>query len=143
HTLAPVGTLIYHEVMRWSGYATEEKIALLERKMEMDGNLENFISVVKNEYQEDWNDIKFKDKLSAKGIAQELASRFYPNIWKDAKSFNITKVEDIETDKEKVTQMLELIRRKSGKQNVLFIIDEVGQYVSADDALITKMQGLM
>jgi len=143
HTLAPVGTLIYHEVMRWSGYATEEKIALLERKMEMDGNLESFIAVVKSEYQEDWNDIKFKDKLSAKGIAQELAPRFYPNIWKDAKSFNITKVEDIETDKEKVSQMLELIRRKSGKQNVLFIIDEVGQYVSADDALITKMQGLM
>jgi hypothetical protein len=143
HTLAPVGTLIYHEVMRWAGYATEEKIALLERKMEMDGSLDKFIAIVTEEYGEDWNVIKFKDKLSAKGIAQELASRFYPNIWKDARSFNITKVEDIETDKEKVVQMLELIKRKSGKENVLFIIDEVGQYVSADDALITKMQGLM
>jgi len=143
HTLAPVGTIIYHDVMRWAGYAPEEKIALLERKMEMDGKLDEFKKVVSKEFEEDWDSIKFEDKLSAKTIAQELAPRFYPKIWKDAKSFNITKVEDIETDKEKVTQMLDLIKRKSGKDNVLFIIDEVGQYVAADDSLITKMQGLM
>ena len=143
HTLAPVGTIVYYEVMRWAGYAPEEKIALLERKMEMDGKLEEFKKIVKQEFDEDWDTIKFEDKLSAKTIAQELAPRFYPKIWKDARSFNITKVEDIETDKEKVTEMLNLIKRKSGKENVLFIIDEVGQYVAADDSLITKMQGLM
>lgn len=143
HTLAPVGTIVYHEVMRWAGYASEEKIALLERKMEMDGKLEEFKKIVKEEFEEKWDSIKFKDRLTAKTIAQELAPRFYPKIWKDAKSFNITKVEDIETDKEKVTEMLNLIKRKSGKENVLFIIDEVGQYVAADDSLITKMQGLM
>lgn len=143
HTLAPVGSIIYHDVMRWAGYAPEEKIALLERKMEMDGVLEEFKKAVTKEFEEDWDTIKFEDKLTAKTIAQELAPRFYPKIWKDAKSFNITKVEDIETDKEKVTQMLDLIKRKSGKENVLFIIDEVGQYVAADDSLITKMQGLM
>lgn len=143
HTLAPVGTIVYYEVMRWAGYAPEEKIALLERKMEMDGKLEEFKKIVRQEFDEDWDTIKFEDKLSAKTIAQELAPRFYPKIWKDARSFNITKVEDIETDKEKVTEMLNLIKRKSGKENVLFIIDEVGQYVAADDSLITKMQGLM
>lgn len=143
YTLAPVGTIVYHEVMRWAGYAPEEKIALLERKMEMDGKLEEFKKIVKQEFDEDWDTIKFEDKLSAKTIAQELAPRFYPKIWKDARSFNITKVEDIETDKEKVTEMLNLIKQKSGKENVLFIIDEVGQYVAADDSLITKMQGLM
>jgi hypothetical protein len=143
HTLAPVGNIIYHDVMRWAGYAPEEKIALLERKMEMDGVLEEFKKAVAKDFEEDWDKIKFEDKLTAKTIAQELAPRFYPKIWKDAKSFNITKVEDIETDKEKVKQMLDLIKRKSGKENVLFIIDEVGQYVAADDSLITKMQGLM
>ena len=143
YTLAPVGTIVYHEVMRWAGYAPEGKIALLERKMEMDGKFEEFKKIVKQEFKEDWDSLKFEDKLSAKSIAQELAPRFYPIIWKDAKSFNITRVEDIETDKEKVAEMLNLIKQKSGKENVLFIIDEVGQYVAADDSLITKMQGLM
>jgi hypothetical protein len=143
YTLAPVGTIIYHEVMKWAGYATEEKIALLERKLELDGKFEEFKTLVKKEKDEDWDKLKFEDKLTAKGIAQELAPRFYPNIWRDAKSFNITRVEDIENDKEKVTQMLALIKKKSGKENVLFIIDEVGQYVSADNSLILQLQGTM
>jgi hypothetical protein len=143
HTLAPVSYIIYHEVMRWAGYASEEKIALLERKMEIDGIFDEFKKVVSIEFDEEWDKIKFEDKLTAKTIAQELAPRFYPKIWRDSRSFNITRVEDIETDQEKVIQMLDLIKRKSGKENVLFIIDEVGQYVAADDSLITKMQGLM
>lgn len=143
YTLAPVGTIIYHEVMKWAGYATEEKISLLERKLEMDGKLEEYKQLVKTEKDEDWDTLKFEDKLTAKGIAQELAPRFYSNIWKDPKSFNITKVEDIENDEEKVKQMLALIKKKSGKDSVLFILDEVGQYVSADNGLILQLQGTM
>jgi hypothetical protein len=30
YTMAPVGTIIYNEIMKWAGYAPEEKIALLE-----------------------------------------------------------------------------------------------------------------
>lgn len=40
YTMAPVGTIIYNEIMKWAGYAPEEKIALLERKLEIDGRLE-------------------------------------------------------------------------------------------------------
>jgi hypothetical protein len=37
--VAPVGTIIYNEVMKWAGYAPDEKIALLERRLELDGKL--------------------------------------------------------------------------------------------------------
>lgn len=143
YTMAPVGTIIYNEIMKWAGYAPEEKIALLERKLEIDGKLEDFKGIVKSEKNEDWDLLKFEDRLTAKGIAQDLAPRFYPNIWKDAKSFNITRIDDIESDRDKTVQMLALIKKKTGKENVLFVIDEVGQYVSSDDALILKLQGTM
>lgn len=143
YTMAPVGTIIYNEIMKWAGYAPEEKIALLERKLELDGKLEEFKKTVKKEKNEDWDILKFEDRLAAKGIAQDLAPRFYGNIWKDARSFNITKIDDIESDREKTVQMLALIKKKTGKENVLFVIDEVGQYVAADNALILKLQGTM
>lgn len=143
YTMAPVGTIIYNEIMKWAGYAPEEKIALLERKLEIDGKLEEFKRLVKVEKNEDWDALKFEDRLTAKGIAQDLAPRFYPNIWKDAKSFNITKIDDIESDREKTIQMLALVKKKTGKENVLFVIDEVGQYVASDNALILKLQGTM
>ena len=38
--------------------------------------------------------------------------------------------------------MIELIRRKSGKKNIIFIVDEVGQYVSAKPNLILNLDGL-
>jgi hypothetical protein len=38
--------------------------------------------------------------------------------------------------------MLELIRRKSGRENIIFIFDEVGQYVAARDNLILNLDGL-
>src|SRR5206468_3151147 len=39
-------------------------------------------------------------------------------------------------------EMVDLVRRKSGKKNILFIIDEVGQYVSAKPNLILNLDGL-
>ena len=42
----------------------------------------------------------------------------------------------------RTTEMVDLIRRKSGKKNILFIIDEVGQYVSAKPNLILNLDGL-
>jgi len=143
YTMAPVGTIIYNEIMKWAGYAPEEKIALLERKLEIDGRLDEFKKIVKTEKNEDWDTLKFEDRLTAKGIAQDLAPRFYPNIWKDAKSFNITRIDDIESDREKTIQMLALVKKKTGKENVLFVIDEVGQYVASDNTLILKLQGTM
>ncbi len=38
--------------------------------------------------------------------------------------------------------MLAIVRRHSGKQHVLFVVDEVGQYVSERKHLILNLQGL-
>ena len=38
--------------------------------------------------------------------------------------------------------MIDIVRQKSGKQNVIFIIDEVGQYVASRDNLILNLDGL-
>jgi hypothetical protein len=143
YTVAPVGTIIYNEVMKWAGYAQEEKLAFLERKLELDNKFDEFKRLVKEENNEDWDQLKIIDRLTAKGIAQELAPKFYPSIWKDAKAFNVTKVEDVETDRDKIKHMLSLIKRKSGKDNVVFIIDEVGSYIASDENLIHKLAGTM
>lgn len=143
YDLAPVSTIIYNEVMKWAGYASEGKTALLERTLEMDDKLDEFKRIVSEEFKETWDVIKEKDILKAKGIAQILASRFYPNIWRDPEDFNVMQIDDIESERERMSKMLDLIRKKSGRDKVLFIIDEVGQYISAKDELILKLQGTL
>ncbi|HZK95902.1 MAG TPA: BREX system P-loop protein BrxC [Prolixibacteraceae bacterium] len=145
YELAPVGTILYNEVMKIAGYAKEAKISLLERKLEMDGKLKTFKQQAKDidPSNMDWDELKFKDVLAAKSIASQLAPKFYPAIWKDERAYNIIKIDDIENDRERTIQMLELIKKKTSKENVLFIVDEVGQYISAKDDLILQMQGTM
>ena len=38
--------------------------------------------------------------------------------------------------------MIDIVREKSGKQNIIFIVDEVGQYVASRDNLILNLDGL-
>jgi hypothetical protein len=145
YELAPVGSILYNEVMKIAGYAKEAKIAMLERKLEMDGKLESFKhqarEIDSNKMQ--WDELKFKDVLAAKSIASQLAPKYYPTIWKDERAYNIIRIEDIENDRERTIQMLELIKKRTSKNNVLFIIDEVGQYISAKDDLILQLQGTL
>lgn len=143
YDLAPVSTIIFNEVMKWAGYASEGKIAFFERSLEMDDRLEEFKEVVKKEKQVDWDEIKYKDVLKAKGIAQDMACRFYPDIWSDRRAFNVMKIEDIENERERMQRMLQLIKKRKGNDKVLFIIDEVGQYISAKEQLILQLQGTM
>ena len=143
NSLAPVGTIIYNEIMKWAGYGLDGKLAMFERKLELDGKLAEFKGLVKNEKGENWDELKVVDIGSAKRIASDLAPFFYPKIYKDANSFISIRIDSIESDREKMVQMLALIKKKTGKENVLFVIDEVGQYVASDDTLILKLQGTM
>lgn len=143
NSLPPVSVILYDQVMKWAGYALEEKVALLERKLEMDGKLDEFIKIIKDEKGEDWNELKIKDKLSSKAFAQQYAVKFYPKLWKDQLAFNVMRIDSLEDESDRMRAMLDLIKRRTGKENVLFIIDEVGQYISSKEELILRMQGTM
>src|SRR5438876_9534694 len=39
--------------------------------------------------------------------------------------------------------MIELVRRRTGRQNVLFLVDEAGQYVAPRGELILNLDGLV
>jgi hypothetical protein len=142
-TLPPILELLIAKVNQLAGYSTDGQLANLEQMLHKDGKLEAFVFRIKSEYHKDWDEIKINDQLRAKGIASNLASELYPQIWPDSRSFKITKVEDMRTDKQKIEELLSTIRATTGKKNIVFVVDEVGQYISAKDSLILSMQGTM
>lgn len=137
-----VSRLIYDEVMAWAGYSKDEKLALLELLLEKDGKLDAF----KKRFQEvakgrSWDSLK-NDLLLGVTFASRIVSEFYPEIWPDGKSFNDTKISARYGEDERVRQMLDLVDRRSGSKRVIFIIDEVGQFLEGSPQLILNMQGL-
>lgn len=142
-TLPPILELLIAKVNQIAGYSTDSQLANLEQMLQKDGKLEAFVSRIKSEHDKDWDEIKVNDLLRAKAIASNLAAQLYPEIWQDSKSFKITRVDDMRTDKQKVEELLDTIRNISGKENIIFVVDEVGQYISAKDSLILSMQGTL
>ena len=137
-----VSRLLYDEVMAWAGYSKDEKLALLEWLLEKDGKLNafraRFEEVAKGR---SWDSLK-NDLLLGVTFAAKIVPEFYPELWPDPKEFNDTKISARYGEDERVKQMLDLIERRTSSKRVMFIVDEVGQFLEGNPQLILNMQGL-
>ncbi|MCX6525817.1 MAG: BREX system P-loop protein BrxC, partial [Actinobacteria bacterium] len=141
-SMADVSTVLYLKTLKWAGYSEDLKVADLERMLEKDGKLEAFHKRAKDELEgTEWSEAH-NQPLVANSIAGPLAHEFYPSIFKTATAFNDLNLNVNKPENERVQEMLDLIRAKSGKKTILFVIDEVGQYVSAKEGLILNLDGL-
>lgn len=137
-----ISNTLYYTVMQWAGYSRDKKIAYLEFMLERDGKMEEFEKrIAELTKGKTWGEIK-NQPLVVKAYASRLASEFYPDVWPDSKAFNEIRVEEAEKEDDRVREMLDLIRRRSGKQNIIFILDEVGQYVAQRDEIILNLDGV-
>lgn len=137
-----ISNTVYYSVMQWAGYSRDKKIAYLEFMLERDGKMAEFEArITELTNGKTWQEIK-NQPLVVKSYASRLASEFYPDVWPDSKAFNEIRLEEAEREDDRVREMLDLIRRRSGKDNMIFVVDEVGQYVAQRDDLILNLDGL-
>lgn len=141
-TMADVSTVLYYKVLEWAGYSRNLKVATLERRIEQDGRIEEFEATVKAQIPGmTWADIR-NDPLAVDALIPQLAHEMYPKLFPTPNVFSSSTEWFLKSEKERVSEMIDLIRRKSGKQHILFIIDEVGQYIASRDNLILNLDGL-
>jgi len=134
-----VSRLIYHRVLEWAGYSKDEKISLLELMIERDGLQEKFHQLLAEEGFE-WSELQ-DDLLAANSIVSRIAWKLYPKLWKDDAGFSSIKIDSIHGENERLKEMLDLIERRTGNRRVIFILDEVGQFIEGTDRLILNVQG--
>lgn len=141
-SMEDISTVLYLKVLQWAGYSEDLKVAELERMLEIDGRLDSFLARAKEELEGiEWKDAH-NQPLVANQIATRLATEFYPKLFPKPEDFQNLTLHVNKTEMKRTEEMIELIRRKSGKKRILFIIDEVGQYVSAKPNLILNLDGL-
>jgi hypothetical protein len=141
-SMEDISTVLYLKVLQWAGYSEDLKVAELERMLEKDGKLDAFRQRAKDELDGiDWIEVH-NQPLVANQISARLATEFYPALFRTAAEFGDLTLHVNKSETKRAEEMIELIRQKSGKKNILFIIDEVGQYVSAKPNLILNLDGL-
>lgn len=141
-TMADVSTVLYYKILQWAGYSRNVKVAALERRIEKDGRTKEFEDKLAAALPGvPWKELQ-NDPLVVDGLVPQIAHEMYPALFPDAKSFSTNTEGFFQFETERVQEMLDIIREKSGKENVIFVIDEVGQYVASRDNLILNLDGL-
>jgi hypothetical protein len=141
-TMEEVSTVLYYKVLQEAGYSRNLKVAALERKLKKESRYDEFLGVFSEETNgEQWTDYR-NDDLVIDSLIPAIAHKMYPDLFKTDTSFSTEAGEVIRFEDDRVAEMLEIIRDATGKEYVIFIIDEVGQYVGSRQNLILNLDGL-
>jgi tRNA A37 threonylcarbamoyladenosine biosynthesis protein TsaE len=141
-TMEEISTVLYYKVLEACGYSRNLKIAALERRIEDDKREVEFQDKIQQRIPGiAWEKLR-NDPLAIDALIPQLAHDMYPDLFPDRAAFNANTADFFQFETERVREMLDIIRRKTGKEHILFILDEVGQYVAARDNLILNLDGL-
>lgn len=142
NTLEDVSTVLYYKVLQWAGYSRNLKVAALERRIEKDGRFGEFTDKIETLMQGvSWKELQ-NDPLAVDALVPQVAHEMYPLLFPTPSAFSSATSDFVTFETERVQEMLDIVRQKSGKEYILFIVDEVGQYVASRDNLILNLDGL-
>ena len=141
-TMEEVSTVLYYKVLQWAGYSRNLKVAAFERKLKKDKRHEEFQDVFK-EYTQglEWSEYR-NDELIVDSTIPSIAHQMYPEVFKTESSLSTEDSDFIRFENDRVEEMIEIAREASGKEHIIFIVDEVGQYVGSKQDLILNLDGL-
>lgn len=140
-TMEDVSTVLYYKVLQWAGYSRNLKVAALERRLQRDNRYQEFTARIEHELGVPWAQAQ-NDPLVSDSLLPEIAHAMYPELFKSTTAFNTETADFVRFENERVAEMVDIVREKSGRQFVIFIIDEVGQYVASRPNLILNLDGL-
>lgn len=139
---APVSTVLYWKVLQLAGYSKDKKLARLELTLDQQGKLETFRQLYREKYGQDWLAIH-DDPLIGNARAAQIVPQVLPRDFPTPESFSKLRFELAHNLRDLAREMMELLRNKTGRENILFLIDEAGQYVASRSELILNLDGLV
>jgi len=140
-TMEDVSTVLYYKVLQWAGYSRNLKVAAFERKLQKDDRYGEFLKIIKDELDTEWATVQ-SDPLVIDSLIPDIAHRMYPAIFKTPTSFSTGTSEFVQFEVQRVQEMIDIARQASGKEHIIFVVDEVGQYVASRQSLILNLDGL-
>ncbi len=140
-TLAEVSTVLYYKVLQYAGYSRNLKVAALERRLRKEGRYAEFEAAFYDETGESWIDYQ-NDDLVVDSLIPRLAHKLYPAIFRTDQSFTTVSSDVIYLMNDRVQEMIDIVRDASSKDHIIFVIDEIGQYIGSQQNKILDLQGL-
>ena len=140
-TAVAVSTVLYWKVLQWAGFSKEKKTAQLEFTLERRGLYDEFKNKFKERYGSEWEEYH-NDPLIGVARAAEIVPAVLPEDFPTPESYRNLRFEEARDVRDLAEEIIDLCRRKTGLENIIFLIDEAGQYVAPRGELILNLDGL-
>ena len=140
-TMEDVSTVLYYKVLQWAGYSSNLKVAALERRLKRDNRYPEFLDRILTHTGVPWPEVK-DDPLVIDSLIPDIAHALYPQLFTSSAAFTTEAGDFVRFENERVREMIQIVREHTGTPYIIFIIDEVGQYVGARPNLILNLDGL-
>ena len=142
--VANVTDIVYFETLKLLNITkcSDQKVMCFIDMLHSEGKYDEFLQLVLAETNMPWESIESND-LAASMTAAKFAPRLLPAFFPDAASFMNMQLNSALNEKERFQRLYKLIKEKTGHDKVIFVLDEVGQYVSSNVDLILNVQGMM
>jgi len=142
-TTEKIAEIMYTVLLRELDYGQDYDIAELEIELEGEGNLDKFIALCEEKFNIPWKVVrKGAQKISrSSAILHDMDSLTYPSADSWAKAIGTRKA-DITVGKF-VERVFELSARRRPGKALVFIIDEVGNYVARSADKIEDLRAVV
>lgn len=135
--------IVYRVLLRELGYSTDREIAELEIELEGAGRLQEFKETFSRIFPgESWDDVKYL-AATARNRASRVLHEMDPATYPNADSWAKTPAKVNVSAKFVAERARILIARRGGGRALVFVIDEVGQYVARSTRKMLDLQGLI
>lgn len=134
--------IMYRLFLESLGYAKDIDLAELEIDLESDGRLEAFEAAFRTLYGKEWRDER--SLLSfAIGRASTVMSQLDPTTFPAADSWGKTRAKPNVTTGLFAERVVDLMARRKPGHSLLFVVDEVGQFVARDVQKMLDLQAVV
>jgi flagellar biosynthesis/type III secretory pathway protein FliH len=134
---------LYRALLRTLGYSTNFTLAELEYDLETDGDLDAFVDKFNSlpDSKGTWDERR--NVLLARGEASQAMRLLRPETFPHADSWSKSATEPDITPNWFADRAVELLRRRRADiKRVIFVVDEVGQYVARSVQRMLDLQGV-
>ncbi|MDD3063205.1 MAG: BREX system P-loop protein BrxC [Massilibacteroides sp.] len=137
-----VSDIIYYETLKQLGIkVTDPKLMYFISLLQDEGKYDEFCKLV-SESGKNWETIQ-TNGLIANKTAAKFAPIVLPDYFDSPEEYSSINVETRESEVDRFKRLINLVKHKLGNDKIVYVLDEVGQYVASSDELITSMQGTM
>ncbi|MBI4706185.1 MAG: BREX system P-loop protein BrxC [Deltaproteobacteria bacterium] len=143
-TAVSVANVLYAKVLQRVGYSKVPKLADIEVRLDEAGRLDDFRSAYRDRFpgKGEWEDVQ-DDPLIGPARASQLVPAFLSADFPSPESFRQQAYQERLQVSELADRMIRLLRRKTGRESIVFVVDEVGQYVAPRTDLMLNLDGLV